>query len=133
MTEKWGEIRGKWNLVRARARNVDGATPTYLKGSFSFDDGNGSENVTFQKWIRVFSNFFAFIPNCWKCQMQTNVPELVSWEPYSSLERESKIGSRLFTSSIKGKIRHFHVVVMQWRQINVQKSMRHVQSCVFAQ
>ena len=58
MTEKWGEIYGKWNLVRARGRNVDG-----LKGSFSIDDGDGSGNVTI-KPIRVFSNFLAFIPNC---------------------------------------------------------------------
>ena len=41
--------------------------------------------------------------------MSANVTELVSWGPYSSLERERKICSRLFSSSIKGKIRHFHV------------------------
>ena len=65
--------------------------------------------------------------------MYANVPELVSWGPYSSLERERKICSLVFTSSIKGKIRHFHVVVVQRRRKNVQKSMRYVQSCVFAQ
>ena len=124
MTEKWGEIYGKWNLVRARGRSVDG-----VNGSFSIDDGDGSENVTI-KPIRVFSNFLAFIPNCWKFQMQANVPELVSWGPYSTLESERKIRIRLFTSSIKREIRHFHVVVVQWRQGNVQKSMNlmHVQS-----
>ena len=35
------------------------------------------------------------------------------------------------TSSTKREIRHFHVVVVQWRQINVQKSVMHVQSCCF--
>ena len=56
-------------------------------GSFSIDDGDGSENVTINL-------------------------ELVSWGPSSSLERERKIRSRLFRSSIKREIRHFHVVVV---------------------
>ena len=34
-----------------------------------------------------------------------------------------------FTSSTKREIRHFHVVLLQWRQRYVQKSMMHVQSC----
>ena len=32
----------------------------------------------------------------------------------------------------KREFRHFHVVVMQWRYRNVQKSVMHVQSCPFA-
>ena len=35
----------------------------------------------------------------------------------------------MFTSSTKREIRHFHVVVVEWRQRNVQKSELHVQSC----
>ena len=38
----------------------------------------------------------------------------------------------MFTSSTKREIRHFHVVVVQWRQRNVQKSVMHVQSCCLA-
>ena len=38
----------------------------------------------------------------------------------------------MFPSSTKREIRHFHVVVVQWRQRNVQKSVIHVQSCCFA-
>ena len=38
----------------------------------------------------------------------------------------------MFTSSIKLASRHFHVVVVQGRQRNVQKSVMHVQSCLFA-
>ena len=38
----------------------------------------------------------------------------------------------MFPSSTKREIRHFHVVVVQWRQRNVQKSVMHVQSCCFA-
>ena len=50
----------------------------------------------------------------------------------SSLQRERNLSCRLFTSSIKREIRHFPVVVVQWRQRNVQKSVMHVQSCCFA-
>ena len=37
----------------------------------------------------------------------------------------------MFTSSTKREFRHFHVVVVQRRQRNVQKSVMHVQSCCF--
>ena len=37
-----------------------------------------------------------------------------------------------FTSSRKRKFRRFHVVVVQRRERNLQKSMMHVQSCCFA-
>ena len=58
-----------------------------------------------------------------------------SWipeKPYPSSEWESKFHSSLFTSSIKREIGHFLVVVLQWRQRNVQKTVMHVQSCCFA-
>ena len=35
---------------------------------------------------------------------------------------------RLFMSSIKREIRYLHVVVVQWRQRNVQKSVTQVQT-----
>ena len=66
----------------------------------------------------------------------SNVGELSwSWipeKPHPSSEWERKFHSSLFTSSIKREIRHFLVVVVQWRQRNVQKSVMHVQSCCFA-
>ena len=37
----------------------------------------------------------------------------------------------MFTSFIKREIRHFHVVVVQNGQRNVQKGVMHVQSCCF--
>ena len=46
--------------------------------------------------------------------MQANVPELVSWKPHSSLERERKIRSRSFyipPPFTKREIRHLTVVV----------------------
>ena len=38
----------------------------------------------------------------------------------------------MFPSSTKREIRHFHVVVVQRRQRNVQKSVMRVQRCYFA-
>ena len=50
--------------------------------------------------------------------------------PLKFWEKEKeKFVFRLFTSSIKREIRHFHAVIVQWRQRNVQKSVLHVQSC----
>ena len=50
----------------------------------------------------------------WSC-----IPEKLN----PSSERERKFHSSLFTSSIKREIRHFLVVVVQWWQRNVQKSV----------
>ena len=47
-------------------------------------------------------------------------------------EKKKKNVIRLFPSSTKREIRQFHVVVVQRRQRNVQKSVMHVQSCWFA-
>ena len=57
---------------------------------------------------------------------------LIFWRPHLSLERERKVRRRLLTSSVKYEVRHFHVVIVQWRQRNVQESVMHVQSCCFA-
>ena len=46
-------------------------------------------------------------------------------------EKKKKVLS-LFPFSVKREIRQFHVVVVQRRQGNVQKSVMHVQSCCFA-
>ena len=48
----------------------------------------------------------------------------------SGKEKESRC--LVFTSSTKREIWQFHVVVVQWRQRNVQKSVMHVQSRCFA-
>ena len=101
-------------------------------GSFSIDDGRRKQKRHYSNEFSFFQFFSRFFPNGWKCQKQANVPKLVSWGPYLSLEGEIKIHSRLFTSSIKRENRHFHFVVVQWQQIKVQKSMMYVQTCCFA-
>ena len=49
-----------------------------------------------------------------------------------SSEKERENCRHVFTSSTKRENRKFHVVVVQRRQRNVQKSVLHVQSCCFA-
>ena len=51
---------------------------------------------------------------------------------YQSSGKEKESCCPVFPSSTKREIRHFHVVVVQRRQRNVQKSVMHVQSCCFA-
>ena len=94
----------------------------YLKFPISIDDGDGSENVTFKMNLR-FLNIVAFIAIRWKCQMQVNFPGVDFLGTPLSLERERTIRRRLFTSSIKCKITHFYVVIVQGRQRNVQKGV----------
>ena len=47
-------------------------------------------------------------------------------------EKENFVIACTFTSFRKREIKHFHLVVVQWRQRNVQKSVMYVQSCCFA-
>ena len=49
----------------------------------------------------------------------------------SSKKKEKESCCPVFPSSTKREIRHFHVVVVQRRLRNVQKSVMHVQSCCF--
>ena len=46
--------------------------------------------------------------------------------------RERKICRDVFKSNIKRPMWEFHVVVVKWRQRNVEESVMHVQSCCFA-
>ena len=91
------------------------------KGPLRSEDRDGSKNVA-QKLNsrsinlnRDYSNSNGFV----KCRR--TFLELNSLEPCPSSERE--FCRPLYTSSIKREIRHFHVVVVQWRQRNVQKTL----------
>ena len=65
--------------------------------------------------------------NCWQILLELNSKGL-----YQSSGKEKESCCLMFPSSTKREIRHFHVVVVQQRQRNVQKSVMHVQSCCFA-
>ena len=83
-------------------------------GSFSNDEGDGSEDVTFKMNWRFFFNFVASVfQTAGNIKYRRISLELISWGPHSSFEIKRKIRCRLFTSSIKREIRDFHVVVVQ--------------------
>ena len=62
---------------------------------------------------------------CIHCLRHSWVPQVST--PRVSSERERKFRRGLFTSSMKCKIWHFHVVVVQYK-----KGVAHVQCCCFA-
>ena len=82
--------------------------------------------------ICAASNLIALIPSRLICQMFANV--FWNWilKEYQSSEKEKESCYLVFLSSTKREIRHFHLVVVRRRQGNVQKSVKHVQSCCFA-
>ena len=75
--------------------------------------------ILYQKGIRVLSISVTIIPTRFQlCQMQTNSPAGVKFLRYIFKFRKSKKLSSLLVHVLK--TRHFHVVVVQWRQRNVK-------------
>ena len=75
-----------------------------------------SEFALFQSSSRLLQ-----VTNFVKCRW--TLLKLNSYEPHPPSERERKFHRRLCTSPVKRKIRHFHVVVVQWGRRKVQKSV----------
>ena len=86
---------------------ADKSARAFSLGNFRIVDGDYSENVTYE----LNSRFFALSCVYSNSVKMSNVGE-ISWGLHSSLERERKIRRRLFTSSIKREVRHFHVEVV---------------------
>ena len=87
--------------------------------------------TSLKKWSRAASTlsrlfYLVQFVKSWQFYLELNSKRLHR----SSEKEESRC--LVYTSSTKRSIRHFHVVVVQWRQRNVQKSVMHVQSCCFA-
>ena len=70
---------------------------------------------------------YVYFVKCWQISLELNSKGL-----YLSSGKEKENCCFVFPSWKKPEIRHFHVVVVQWWQRNVQKSVMHVQSCYFA-
>ena len=90
------------------------------------------QKISLKKWIRAASNFIALILFCLICQMLAIFLELNSKGLYQSSGKEKESCCLVFPSLTKREIRHFHAVVVQWQQRNVQKSMMHMQRYCFA-
>ena len=102
----------RYTLVRRTPLGTATATKTSLK-----------------KWIRTSSNFYltysdSFIVKCWQIFLELNFKRL-----YQSSGKEREGRCIVFTCLTQREIRHFHVVVVQRRQRNLQKRVMHVQSC----
>ena len=87
-----------------------------------------------EKWIHIF---FSLYRNYSDSPTLPNASELFwSWISISHIqvhkEKENFVIACMFTSFTKREIRHFPVVVVQWRQRNVHKIAMYVQSCCFA-
>ena len=66
---------------------------------------------------RTYSISFNSSLNCWQILLELNSKGL-----YQSSGKEKESCCLMFPSSTKREIRHFHVVVVQQRQRNVQKA-----------
>ena len=100
-------------------------------GSLRNDDGDGYENVTEKVNLRCLKLYRAYSI----AFNSSNVGKFFrSWILKDCIQFQEI--SRKLSSFVpvldKREIRQFHVVVLQRRQRNVQKSVMHVQSCCFA-
>ena len=93
-----------------------------------------SDNATAAKNVASNINLHSYSLTFLNCQMSENPdpPGVEFLRTISKFKKTIKFHRRLFTSSLNGKIRLFHVVVAQKRQRNVQKSEMHLESCCFA-
>ena len=86
-----------------------------------------------EQWIRATSNFIALIPTRSTRQILGLFGNLNSKRLYQTSGKDKESRWLVFTSWTKREIKHFHVVVVQRRQRNVQKSgVIHLQSCCFS-
>ena len=78
--------------------------------------------------LQILSRLFNVVQfvKCWQYFLELSSKRLSC----SGKEKESRCLE--FTSSTKCEVRDFHVVVVHWRQRNVQKSVMHVQGCCFS-
>jgi len=104
-------VRGRHYYVGLHCETVFGAIHLLLLESFSVDDGDANENVTFKEFMafQISTRLFQLTFRNVKCRRISL--ELTYWGPQSSLKKERKICCLLYTSSIKHEIRHFHAVV----------------------
>ena len=100
-------------------------------GSLGNNDGDGYENVT---WILKSHCFRLY--RTYSTSDSSNVGNFFwIWflqNIFQSSGKEKESRCLVFTSFTKREIKHFHAVVVQSLQRNVQKSVMHVQSCCFA-
>ena len=101
-------------------------------GSLSSNDGHGYENVTYKVKSRRLHIFRIYSISFIIGQILANIFGVEFERTVSKFRKRKRKFCLVFPSLTKREIWHLHVVVVQWRQRNVHKSMIHVQSCCFA-
>ena len=102
-------------------------------GSLSKNDGDGYENVSLKVKSHCFKNFIALIPPRSIRQMLAIFFWIWILKIFIKVqEKKTKVAVVCSRPPQNVKFGIFYVVVMQWRQRNVQNSVMHVQSCCFA-
>ena len=101
-------------------------------GSLRNDDGDDYENVTQKVNLRCLKLSRAYSISFNSSNVGKFFLELNSKGLHQSSGKEKKKFLFLFPSSTKREIRQFHVIVVQRRQRNVQKSVAQLQSWCFA-
>ena len=95
-------------LASHRTRVVKTSSRTILKlhpsTLFLASPTTRAVKTSILKWIRVFSNFVAFIPICWNCQMWANFPGVDFLGTALKFRKRKKIRRRFLTSSIKRQV-----------------------------
>ena len=76
--------------------------------------------TSFKNWGRAVSNLIALILSPSVRQILAIFSAVEFWDCIK-VQKKKKKAVAVFTSFTKREIRHFHVVVVQWRQRNVQK------------
>ena len=110
-TREWGK-RGCWR--EEKDRQMDPLPPAFP--SFPLPDS---------KFIALTAS--RSFRQCWQIFLELNSKRLCQ-----SSGKENDSRGLTLTSSNKSELRHYHVVVVQWQQRNVQKSVIHGKSCSFA-
>ena len=78
------------------------------------------------------SHFFSLYRDYSSSLTLSNASELFcSWISIKHIQERKNFVIYVYVLH-KREIRYFHVVVVQWRQRNIQKSVMHMQSCCFA-
>ena len=102
-------------LSRVRDNNTESSKGySHILGSFSNNDGDGYEDVTWKMKSRWFKLYALIQPRSVR-QIMSNAGSF--FRELNSKDGSEKESRRLeFKSATKREIRHFHVVVVQWRQ-----------------
>ena len=80
---------------------------------FGNDDNNGIENAANKSNLRPFKLYRVYL-DPFNLSNAGNSPGVEFLRTFSRYKRERKIRRRMFTSSIKRRIRWFYVVVVHW-------------------